>query len=417
LAVRAGEIQARLGQTAEAEGSYQRALELLEPLAAEPGTAQTSCWPLLADLHGDLGSLYDVTGRFTEAESAQERAIAIWKALLLREPERTTFQFYLSGCLHNLALLHCNSRPAKAEDLYHQALAIRERLTQAHPEVTKYKAAFAGSLNELAILASQERPGDAVLLLERAVNVLKELVDGNPRSTKDQSSLAGSLNNLALLYSAIGRPAEAERTFHRASAIEETLARNHPERIEYRLALGGIYGNLGSLSMDRREDRAALELYERADRALREVLKQEPRHAQAQQFLANTEVGRAWALARLGRAQEALAEADRALGSAAAVRLPGMGGVCFTAARVHSILAAAPSGDGGPPTEQGQKPSVGHAEIAVGLLARARKLRLFDNPGAVGEVRSDRDFNPLRSRPDFQALIDEVTFPADPMGR
>jgi tetratricopeptide (TPR) repeat protein len=371
-------------------------------------------WSLLGDAQDRLGVLYVETQRPSEAESHFQRALVIRRALVKKDPENPAFQSGLAGGLYELALVYWDSHRDLAEGLSDQALAIRERLVQSHPEVIKYQSDLADSLNNLAILYSASQQDRAISFLRRTVEIRGELARRDPRSTRYQNLLADSLNNLALLL-VKDKVAEAEVFFRRAIEIEEKLVRSHPERIEYGYTLGAMYGNLGSLAMDKSDARPALDWYDRARRTLGDVLEREPRHTDAGEFLINVTVGRAWALARLGRRQEALADADRAVRSSQSDWI-GAGGVLFTAARVHAIVSALVLKNGEEPEAARTVLADEHAKLALGLLRRAQDSSIFQNPEALVQLKSDADFDSLRSRSEYHALIGALAFPANPFG-
>jgi hypothetical protein len=81
----------------------------------------------------------------------------------------------------------------------------------------------------------------------------------------------------------------------------------------------------------------------------------------------------------------------------------------YDLARSHALLAglATEAGSGLSPAE-----GTAEADRAMAVLMRA-----------VGEgfrdprMSTDRDLNPLRARPDFQALMMDLTFPSDPFSK
>jgi hypothetical protein len=81
--------------------------------------------------------------------------------------------------------------------------------------------------------------------------------------------------------------------------------------------------------------------------------------------------------------------------------------VFYQAARVHALAAAA---TGGGAADR-------HAARAVELLGRARRAGGVPAPAGAGRPVTDPDFAPLRTRGDFQALLLDLAFPADPFVR
>ena len=121
--------------------------------------------------------------------------------------------------LNNLALLYqSQGRYAEAESLYQEALALRKKLLgEDHPDV-------ATTLNNLALLyESQGRYAEAEPLYQEALALIKKLLGEN------HLYLATTINNLAVLYESQGRYAEAESLYQEALAlIKKLLGENHP---------------------------------------------------------------------------------------------------------------------------------------------------------------------------------------------
>jgi len=153
----AGEKAYHQGDYAEAVRQTQHALKEAENFGEEdPGFAVSL---------DRLGRLYQLGGRYAEAERLFKHSLGIWETVLGPEHD------YMATILSNLAELYrMQSRYAEAEPLYKRSLAILEKMQD--PE---------------------------------------------------HSDVAMSLNNLAWLYDDQGRHAEAEPLFKRSLKIWETV--------------------------------------------------------------------------------------------------------------------------------------------------------------------------------------------------
>ena len=175
------------GRYSEAESLLQRALALEEKvLGSEPSTART--------LNG-LGVLYYYQGRYSEAEPLLQRALAIQEKALGSEHPDT------ASILNNLALLYqYQARYSEAEPFFKRTLAIQEKaLGGGHPDTAR-------TLNNLGLLyQKQGRYAEAEVLLKRSLAIREKAFGSNHPET------AANINSLAVLYQEQGRYAEAAR--------------------------------------------------------------------------------------------------------------------------------------------------------------------------------------------------------------
>jgi len=190
-------------------------------------------FPGAAQLLNRVGMYLYERGRYTDAESLCQRALAIGEKVLgLDHPDVAT-------SLNNLAEIYqAQGQYAKAEPLYERPLAIREKaLGPQHPDV-------ATSLNNLAELyQAQGQYAKAEPLLERALAIWENALG------PEHPDVATSLNNLAELYRDQGQYAKAEPLLERALAIlEKTLGPEHPHVATSLNNLAELYRDKGQLA-------------------------------------------------------------------------------------------------------------------------------------------------------------------------
>ena len=194
------------GRYADAESLHKRALAIREKALGPEH-------PRVASSLNNLAVLYDAQGRYADAEPLIKRSLAIdEKALGPQHPK-------VAVGLNNLARLYdAQGRYADAEPLYKRALAIQEKaLGPQHPDVGQ-------SLNNLAgLYESQGRYADAEPLYKRALAIWEKALG------PDHSLVATSLDGLAELSRAQGRYADAEPLYKRALAVKDkALGPQHP---------------------------------------------------------------------------------------------------------------------------------------------------------------------------------------------
>ena len=210
------EVRRAMGQFAEAEDLYQRAVDILDIFPLEDPKA-------LATVLSNFGLLYVDIGDYPKAEVLLLRALAL---------QRGTLQSDNYDVLNNLALLYkTQGRYSEALALYKQALDLLER-TSPRPE-----RRIARTLGNLATLQLELGSySDAKVLFQQALELQEKTLGIN------HAGLATPLNNLASFYQRVGEYDQAERLYRRALSL-------HEQDIETQSSLRatGLLSNLASL--------------------------------------------------------------------------------------------------------------------------------------------------------------------------
>jgi serine/threonine-protein kinase len=429
----AASLYASLGRAAEAEDANRKALTLYQELAdaaPEDAAAQVA----LGRSSHNLGLWFAERGRWKEAEDHYGKALALFQALADADAGNAPALRGLAATRHSLGYLYFHTgRREKAGESYQQALAARERLSQDHPGQPRFLEDLGWSyLNLGQWYRAAGRTRDAEGAYKRVLEVWQKLADGHPSVPQYQFQQAGALSELGLLYQAGGRTQEALGAYRRALDIQEQLANRYPANVQYAVSLGGSYCNMGLRLAQNGEAEAALEWFDKAQAKLEEVRRRDRTNARAAAFLRNTHWNRGFALSELRRDAVALGEWDRAatfpasdaerrslqLGRALALARLGKYGEavplaeqlagrpdladfdCVRAARVLS-LAAGQAGR--------QELAEKYAAGAVALLRQAQAKGYFKDPRNVTSLKKDKDLDPLRQRPDFQKLLKELS--------
>jgi tetratricopeptide (TPR) repeat protein len=197
---------------------------------------------------------------------------------------------------------------------------------------------------------------------EQALAIRQKLADANPNITEFQYQLARSHDLIGWVYRQNGKPIEALAAFERAIAMQQKLADAHPSVIAFQRILGMCLDGVGGIHLEAgRPVEAAASLHR--------------------------------AVATLERITPMLEPRDR-----------------YNLACVHAQLAAiaAMPGSGMTAADGGAE-----AERAMYWL----RLTIATGYRNVALMRRDHDLDPLRSRPDFQLLMMDLEFPADPFAR
>src|SRR5262249_43177891 len=123
-------------------------------------------------------------------------------------------------------------------------------------------------------------------------------------------------------------------------------------------------------------------------------------------------LGRALTLARAGDHARAASE----VGELSTLAGPD-GNLLLAGARALALASLAARTDAKLSTEERQTLADHYASQAIDWLRRSFQADPPSGPGIVKDLRRQTDWEPLRQRADFQALIAELSFPADPFAR
>ncbi len=230
-----------LGETITARELLERGAEQIGGLDDEPVTR--------GHLEGTLGRVYTNLGLYDDATEQLENAVAT-----LRQAEGNQARASLASALHNLGVVYdLQGRYTEAEEVFRDTLRLAEQRDLPDDEE------LARTLNSLGIvLWNQGRYAESEEVLQRAL-VIREETYGT-----ESDEVATTLFNLGTLTHAGGHLEDAERYFTRALAIERTIKPpNHPDIAASLNNLGSLYKDLGRLDEARRSTEEALAIWEK----------------------------------------------------------------------------------------------------------------------------------------------------------
>ena len=265
-----GESSMALGEFEQAEELVKESIRLRTQMHGADGEATVASRNVLA-------SLYTTTGRFDEAESLFQEALA--------DEERRRPGSLLHATIANDygMLLREKEQAEEAEALYRRSLEIhRSRGTEASQEAIR-------TINNLAICRRlQGDLEEAETFLRRVLNLQRKIL------REPHVDIATALNNLASVVRRRGDLEESETLFREALAQrQEILGDNHPE-------VAQSYNNVGTILYYRNDLEGAAQHFERAFAIWEEFF--EGDHPRLAASLAN--------LGSLRRKQERIHEAE-----------------------------------------------------------------------------------------------------------
>jgi tetratricopeptide (TPR) repeat protein/tRNA A-37 threonylcarbamoyl transferase component Bud32 len=353
---RAAQLTWELGRQDEALAAHRRALEMVARMAAAtPDDPERRS--ALARCHTRVGFTLRTMGRTAEALQSYGQARAIQEPLARDHPAVARYREVLSWTLSNLGVIEQDlGRTAEAIRFHQQALDIHQGLLGFQLGSAQYRNDLGWCWRYLSQgLASAGDLGAALQSAEQAVALYEELVRDDRRNVEFRWRLARSLDEMGRIGSLSGRPADAANALERAAEIHEALARDNP----------GFYG----------VDVVRNRLYAACQRL---------------------------AAGRPEEARACLRRADDELKRSHEFR---SGMLLHDLACSHILWSAA-----------GREGAIGPAEReartrrAIAVLRRAVMAGHAD----LMQVRRDPVLDPLRGRHDFQEMILDLSFPANP---
>jgi eukaryotic-like serine/threonine-protein kinase len=226
-----------------------------------------------------------------------------------------------------------------------------------------------------------------------------------------QSDLAQSHNDIGFLLNETGHPAEALAALERARAIFQGLADANPAVTQFQGDLAQSDQVIGMVQDQTGRPAESLASLERARSILQKLVAANPRHALLQARLAQSHTNVGMARQQAGRPAEAAAEFRRAIAI--------MERLCDLQPDAYNLynLACFRSSLSGIAVQPGSGLTAVDAgslgQQAVDALRRAIAAGLQD----YAFMRRDPDLDPLRSRPDFRALMMDLEFPEEPFAK
>ena len=305
-------------------------------------------------IQAGLAKAYFFGGRYDDT-------IKLCSAVLQTEPNHTELRSLLAETYNTQANALSEKNELEASlKLQRQAFELREGLVRDFPRDHRYLTPLSGTLNNIGVLLARQRQTDeALAIYERAVAYATQAYELAPHSMVAGKYLCIQLSNVASTQAQAGRPAEALRSYERLVAVSRKRAFENPAIGSLRGQLCKAYMSLGQFQKGSGDAAAASQQF----RLAREALEQLPRETPDQ---------------------------------------------LMELATVYATLAAPPS-ESVPVREEDAAERQRNADLAVTTLQKAVDGG-YQNAKILAQTK---DFDPLRSRADFQAIVATVQKIAD----
>lgn len=438
-------LQGQLGQIPQALEAARRALWIFEQLAVEqPETLALRMEQ--AEALNQIAQLLSLLDRRAEAVEASRRAVAIGEDIVGREPDDRRREA-LAEFLSRQSALFQSTQPDAAQDALQRAIALRRDLVSRDPEDLEARHRLAGSLLSLGTMVSTRgRHADAVVLFREALALREELRRAQPSRVDFHEELADLLLHYAAVEQALGHPDQAIELGGRARTAAAEVVAAGAEGVDSRTAMGFILHQLASNYAQAGDLVRARDTYGEALAIAEETLALAPQVARTQYSIALHLLQLGIVQVRLRELNDARATLQRGLEICEDLLANAPGTNEYVTIELHCLMHLIPLMAGDAPDaarahletarervrtvarrvpemdfdlaccEAGMVGAAGDDEAAERAMAGLRRA-VAEGYRDLGWMRIAPALAPVRDRPEFQALLLDLAFPADPFAR
>jgi eukaryotic-like serine/threonine-protein kinase len=401
------------GSTTEALGQFQQAIVLWDHLVATQ-PANSAYREALAHALNEQGQvIMRQKGELAEAERVFHRALD------LMEPQVAATQS--PGARHELSMILLNFGMVQKEqgELEEATKSIKRSLLMQVEEVTENS----DSLDPLIFMAKghallgqifledADSPEPALTEYQQAIQLLEKATSRHPELPDQALELALLLGDVSRIQQMAGQLDSALGSAHKAVEILERLERQYANVVDYEKALGGTYQIMSDLHRQRIELSEALAFAQKAQKLLGRLVELHPKTVTLRLELAKSQNILGRMLQQTGEPVEALRSFQRAVDIYESMpELAPDDGYHLSCNIALAIRLLGVKNGSGEMIELSKLSKTDllrrerYASRAIELLRRATG----DGPVDFDALQSNADLDPLRDRPDFQALLDEL---------
>jgi eukaryotic-like serine/threonine-protein kinase len=389
--------------------SAERARSIVED--ARQGDSQSRDFQsTLGGVYSGLANALEEAGRREEALAAYHQACDLGETLFRANSDDLNNGHETARNLGNLGLLLSGfGRRAEALEAYDRARQVLKGASDANPTVQRFPADLAWIENLAAgVLVDLGRDDDALSALERARTAREISIKASPANVRNREQIIRVHRQIADIHRRANRLPKVIDSLERARREAVSLADLLPENRYY-------LGDVAGAWIDLAEARVAMNMPTEADSCFdealalrRRLIAADPKSPRYRFDLASTFRRRGLAMEKLSRPAAAVVDYRQAI--AAMREWEGSSyWDAYNTACYQALLSGVATKPGSGLTAADGRAA---ADQAMTSLHRAIAAGLRDRPS----LALDTDLDPIRSRPDFQSLLD-LGFPQNPFVR
>jgi eukaryotic-like serine/threonine-protein kinase len=392
----------------EALAVIERARSILE-VVASAGSPSADLKRALADVFGALALTLEEAGRRSEARVAYERARDLCEALFQANPSDPTTGHELARTLGNLAIcLADTGHPAEALAAYNRARDVLKVVSDANPTIVRLPAASAWIDGTAAdVLVGMGRDDEALEALERARVARELLIKENPAVTRNHEQLIRVHRTMADIHRRAGRGPKVLASLERVRETAANLLAAHPQKRGYQDDLVTACCDLADANCQAGKVTEGRSWFDQALEMRRRMAEAEPSASSNRSNLATTLRRSGIAMQQCGQMERAVSDFRQAIVALHEMTNP--------AAAEYYNLACYQSLLSGALLNWGSGLSAADGRAAADLAMSALWQAIAAGWKEASWAKADTDLDPIRSRADFQALMLDLGFPANPL--
>jgi serine/threonine protein kinase/tetratricopeptide (TPR) repeat protein len=405
-----GELTHSIGEKAEALAIHRKALALRRELAAAEGADAQTRLNVARSLRAEgiiLIEMRDSAGAL-RAFAQQGQIAAALEADAATDAAATDAVRVILAQSHNATgvALTDTGHPTEALEAHQKALALRQKLADANRNVAEYQSDLALShfnigkvLKDTGIADNRAFTRKALAEFREALVIWQKLARAYPAVTLYRQDLSYTHGFIGMLLARTGQPEEALLAVQEAVAIQKKLVDAKPALIQIQADLAWSHIQLGWLLIRQKRFAEASTAVDTGLGRLQKISEADPNNADYMKGLGHSHAYRGWLLVRSEQRSQAAADLRRALELFARSKASSLDDR-FERSRSLALLAGL-----------GEVANSGVTTAEAAMFADHAVASLRDAFGAgwgQADELNEPDFNPLRSRADFQKLVAEV---------
>jgi serine/threonine-protein kinase len=405
---RLGNILDELDRYADALAEFDQALALIEPLAGRRPTDPAIATAQIR-LEADRLQVLLASGQYVEALTAFDRTSKLGEAQLAAHGRTEELTFIMARTFTTAAgLLRVTQKAEDGVRVSRKAHEFAEQAVGGHPgDLAAARTYLEASWQTAELLWVTGRLDEARQVCLRSIPFGESLLRDHPRDFEIRRLLAALNLDLSAFEHLRGRLFECLKLNRKAADIAGALAREYPMSIRARLMWGATLADLSCQESQvdlhaeaEQSARTSIEVYEGVSREVPSNSYFRHRTALSRGFLGRAQF-------RAGKHVEALPTIQNAVTTLETSEDPLL--KYATACLLALTSAITDPGEGPAGADRRRR----DADRAISTLRRAIELGW----AGVSDMKTETDLDPLRGRADFQAILMDLSFPADPFAR